>query len=148
MPARYGFEGSEVIRSYRSRETSTISRASPTKTRTFGFSIAPRFTEEQALATSRIAGSISATSTVSIVGIDASHPAVLPVPRPITSARLGSGRRIPPTMPYMTCVGASSRAFPSLFPLMRNARPDVVLSATLLSRPSASHTMPRRPAWS
>ena len=46
---------------------------------------------------SSTAGSSSTTSTRSIVGTAPSQPAVLPVPRPITSARRGWGWRIAPT---------------------------------------------------
>jgi 2-dehydropantoate 2-reductase len=75
----------------------------------------------QSRATSRIAGSNSATSTRSMDGTAASQPAVLPVPSPITKALCGSGCSRAPISPPMIWVGASPRALPSLFPATRKA---------------------------
>jgi hypothetical protein len=93
---------------------------------------------------STIAGSISTMSTRSISGMDASQPPVVPVPSPTTSARRGLGCSSAPSMPLITCVPASTRAWPSDLPFTISACPSSDDSATLLSRPSACHVTARR----
>ena len=79
--------------------------------------IAPWLTGSEARATSSTSGPSSMASTRSIDGIAASQPAVLPVPRPMTSARRGSGMRSAPMRPSITWVPASTTALPSALPL-------------------------------
>ncbi len=74
------------------------------------------FTAEQCSATFRMAGSISTTSTRSTSGTAPIHPAVLPVPKPMTSAFFGCGWRSIPTSPLITWVEASPMLLPSDLP--------------------------------
>ncbi len=112
-----------------------------------GFASTRSLTAAHSPATWSIDASSSATSTRSIEGTAPSQPALLPVPSPITMALLGCGWRSAPSRPPITCVGASPRALPSILPLTTIARPSVSSSATLLSTPSRSQTMPRRASW-
>ena len=76
-------------------------------------------------------------------GTAASHPAVLPVPSPMTSDCRTEGRSRHPRRPPITWVGASPRAFPSILPFRTRASPALAWTATLLSTPSRSQKTDR-----
>ena len=110
----------------------------------FGLCKAPWFTGAHSSATFSIAGSSSMRSTRCMLGTAASQPPVLPLPKPITNALVGSGCTAAPIKPLMICVPASIFALPSDRPFTMNVRPSEFANATLLSIPSVSQRIWRR----
>jgi hypothetical protein len=114
-PPIQGFDGSEMITSYRLGAVSRKLRPSAMTVRTRGSARTLPWIGAKKREASTTAGSISTTSTAS-TGCLATAPTVIPLPRPMTSARRGPGWSSIGRCPDMSWVGMSI-AVPAPSPL-------------------------------